>query len=88
MYIKNKLELRWSNKDKTFYFGVITGRCEWIDKKDPEVFSKAHKAWGWCKMVTEATKRKWIYKLVLHSAVTNIDSFEGIISSAIETSET
>jgi len=58
-----------------------------IDKKDPEVFSKAHKAEEWCKMVTMATKRKWVYKLVPHSAVTKIDSFEGIISSAIKTVE-
>lgn len=53
-----------------------------IDKKDPEVMSKAHKAEEWCKIVSEATGRKWVYKLVPHTAVTKVDSFEGIISSA------
>lgn len=53
-----------------------------IDKKDPEVMSKAHKAEEWCKIVSEATGKKWVYKLVPHTAVTKVDSFEGIISSA------
>lgn len=53
-----------------------------LDKKDSEVFSKAHKAEEWCKIVTKATGKKWVYKLVPHTAVSKIDSFEGIVSSA------
>lgn len=53
-----------------------------MDKKDPEVFSKAQKAEEWCEIASKATGKKWIYKLVPHTAVTKIDSFEGIISSA------
>ncbi len=53
-----------------------------LDKKDPEVFSKAQKAEEWCEIASKATGKKWIYKLVPHTAVTKIDSFEGIISSA------
>jgi restriction endonuclease len=53
-----------------------------LDKKDPEVFSKAHKAEEWCRIASEATGKKWIYKLVPHTAVTKVDSFMGIVSSA------
>lgn len=53
-----------------------------MDKKDPEVFSKAQKAEEWCEIASKATGKKWIYKLVPHTAVTKIDTFEGIISSA------
>src|SRR5690606_3452259 len=55
-----------------------------IDKNDPDVFIKARKAEEWCKIASEATGKKWIYKLVPHTAVTKIDSFEGIISSSIK----
>jgi len=53
-----------------------------MDKKDPEVFAKAKKAEEWCEIASKATGKKWIYKLVPHTAVTKIDTFEGIISSA------
>lgn len=53
-----------------------------MDKKDPEVFSKAQKAEEWCEVASKATGKKWIYKLIPHTAVTKIDSFEGIVSSA------
>jgi len=53
-----------------------------LDKKDPEVFSKAHKAEEWCKIVTKATGKQWIYKLIPHTAVERINSFEAIVSSA------
>ncbi|MGI0059802.1 MAG: hypothetical protein ACREBJ_08530, partial [Nitrosotalea sp.] len=55
-----------------------------IDKRDPEVFSKAHKAEEWCNVATKATGKKWIYKLIPHTEVNKIDSFDGIISSAIK----
>src|SRR3990167_5147196 len=53
-----------------------------IDKKDPEVFAKAKQAEEWCKIASEATGGKWIYKLLPHTAVNKINSFDAIISSA------
>lgn len=53
-----------------------------LDKKDPEVFSKAQKAEEWCGIASKATGKKWVYKLVPHTAVTKVDSFIGIVSSA------
>jgi DNA methylase len=32
-----KLELIWTNKDKSLYFDVLVGKYEWVDKKDPRV---------------------------------------------------
>lgn len=77
-----KLELHWSNKDESLYYDVETGKYEWVDKKDPEVFSKARQAEEWCKVATRATGRKWIYKLLPHTAVNRVNSFDAIISSA------
>lgn len=53
-----------------------------LDKSDPEVFSKAKRAEEWCKIASGATGKKWIYKLVPHTAVSKVDSFDGIISSS------
>jgi len=53
-----------------------------IDKKDPEVFSKAAKAEEWCEVATKATNKKWIYKLIPHDAIDRINTFDAIISSA------
>jgi hypothetical protein len=53
-----------------------------LDKKDPEVISKARQAEEWCKITSKATGRKWIYKLLPHTAVNKINSFNAIISSA------
>lgn len=53
-----------------------------LDKKDPEVVEKAKKAEEWCKIATKATGKKWIYKLLPHTAVNKINSFDAIISSA------
>ena len=53
-----------------------------IDKKDPEVIEKAKQAEEWCKIASGATKKKWIYKLLPHTAVSRINSFDAIISSA------
>lgn len=33
----NKLELRWTNKDKSLYYDLETGKYEWVDKRDPRV---------------------------------------------------
>jgi len=66
-----------------FYLVEVKDKSK-IDKKDPDVFNKAKKAEEWCKIASEATGKKWIYKLVPHTAVTKIDSFEGIISSSIK----
>lgn len=32
-----KLELTWSNKNKSLYYDLETGKYEWVDKKDPRV---------------------------------------------------
>ena len=53
-----------------------------LDKKDPEVFSKARKAEEWCEIASKATGKKWTYKMIPHTAVTKVDSFMGIVSSA------
>ena len=34
---KNKLELTWTNKDKSLYFDPEKKQYEWVDKKDPRV---------------------------------------------------
>jgi len=53
-----------------------------LDKKDPEVFSKARKAEEWCEIASKATGKKWTYKMIPHTAVTKVDTFMGIVSSA------
>ena len=53
-----------------------------LDKKDPEVLEKAKQAEEWCKIASGATKKKWIYKLLPHTAVSRINSFDAIVSSA------
>lgn len=53
-----------------------------LDKKDPEVLEKAKQAEEWCKIASGATKKKWIYKLLPHTAVNRINSFDAIVSSA------
>ncbi|VVA44243.1 conserved hypothetical protein [Candidatus Roizmanbacteria bacterium] len=53
-----------------------------LDKKESEVFSKAKKAEEWCEIATKATGKKWVYKLVPHTAVDKINTFDAIISSA------
>jgi len=53
-----------------------------LDKKDPEVLEKAKQAEEWCKIASGATKRKWIYKLLPHTAVNKVNSFDAIMSSA------
>ena len=53
-----------------------------LDKKDPEVIEKAKQAEEWCKIASGATKKKWIYKLLPHTAVSRLNSFDAIMSSA------
>ena len=53
-----------------------------LDKKDPEVVEKAKQAEEWCKIASEATKIKCIYKLIPHTTINKINSFDAIISSA------
>ncbi len=33
----NKLELQWTNKDKSLFYDLSTQKYEWVDKKDPRV---------------------------------------------------
>ncbi len=53
-----------------------------LDKKDKEVIQKARQAENWCRIASKATSRKWVYKLIPHTAVNKINSFNAIISSA------
>jgi hypothetical protein len=32
-----KLELQWTNKDKSLFYDISTGQYEWVHKKDPRV---------------------------------------------------
>lgn len=34
---RKKLELQWTNKDKSLYFDLASDKYEWVDKKDPRV---------------------------------------------------
>lgn len=58
-----------------------------LDKKDPEVIEKAKQAEEWCKIASGATKKKWIYKILPHTAISRINSFDAIISSAYKIDE-
>jgi restriction endonuclease len=58
-----------------------------IDSHDPEVFAKAEKAIEWCKAATKAAGKRWIYKLIPHSEVLKINTFDAIISSASRVSD-
>ena len=78
----DKLELHWTNKDKSLYYDIETGKYEWVDKKDPEVFAKAKQAEEWCKIASKATKMNWVYKLLPHTAMVKGNTFNAIISSA------
>jgi restriction endonuclease len=66
---------------KDAYYIVEVKDKSKIDKKDPEVFSKAQKAEEWCRVATKTGEKKWIYKLIPHTAIEKINSFDAIISS-------
>jgi len=68
-------------RKEAYYIVEVKDKSK-IDKKDPEVFSKARKAEEWCKIDTKATGKQWIYKLIPHTAIDKINSFDAIISSA------
>lgn len=53
-----------------------------LDKRDPDVFEKAKQAEEWCDIASKATGKKWIYKLLPHTAMNRANSFDAIISSA------
>ncbi|PIR42698.1 hypothetical protein CO058_00565 [candidate division WWE3 bacterium CG_4_9_14_0_2_um_filter_35_11] len=65
-----KLELTWYNKDKTK-----------LDKKDKGVFEKAKQTQEWCGMATKTTNKRWKYKLIPHTAVDKVNSFNAIAST-------
>jgi restriction endonuclease len=69
------------DRNDAYYIVEVKDKSK-IDKKDPEVFSKAQKAEEWCRIASKATGKKWIYKLIPHTAVEKINSFNAIISSA------
>lgn len=68
-------------KDYTYYLVEVKDKSK-IDKKDPDVFAKAKKAQEWCNIASKATKHKWIYKLLPHTAMVKGNTFDAIISSA------
>lgn len=53
-----------------------------LDKKDLEVLEKAKQAEEWCQIASKATGKKWLYKLLPHTAINKVDSFNAIVSSA------
>lgn len=53
-----------------------------LDKKDSEVMDKAKQAEEWCEIASKATGKKWVYKLLPHTAINKINSFDAIMSSA------
>lgn len=53
-----------------------------LDKSDPEVIEKAKQAEEWCKVASKATGREWVYKLLPHTAINRLNSFEATVSSA------
>ena len=69
---------------KDAYYLVEVKDKSKLDKKDPEVIEKAKQAEEWCSIATKATKKKWIYKLLPHTAVNRNNSFDATISSAFK----
>lgn len=69
---------------KDAYYLVEVKDKSKLDKKDPEVLEKAKQAEEWCNIATKATKKKWIYKLLPHTAVNKNNSFDATISSAFK----
>lgn len=65
----------------SFYLVEVKDKSK-LDKKDPEIIEKARQAEEWCNIASNATKKKWIYKLVPHTAVDKANSFDAIISSS------
>lgn len=73
-------------RDDAIYIVEVKDKSK-IDKNDPEVFGKAKQAEDWCRVASEATGKKWIYKLLPHTAVNTINTFDAIMSSAYRYSE-
>jgi restriction endonuclease len=68
-------------RKEAYYIVEVKDKSK-IEKNDPDVFSKAQKAEEWCSVASKATGKQWIYKLIPHTAVDRINSFDAIISSA------
>lgn len=68
-------------RDDATYLVEVKDKSK-LDKKDPEVLAKARKAEEWCGIASKATKKKWTYKILPHTAVNAINSFDAIISSS------
>lgn len=77
-----RLELTWFNKDKSLFYDLDKKEYIWVDKKDPEVMEKAKQAEEWCEIAPKATGKKWVYKLLPHTAINKVNSFDAIVSSA------
>lgn len=68
-------------KDKKFF--VVEVKADDDIKNDQSVLQKAQAAITWCKTMSQATKQKWEYKLIPHSAVAPTESFKGVISNSV-----
>lgn len=68
-------------RKEAYYIVEVKDKSK-IEKQDPEVFAKAQKAEEWCRIASKATGKEWIYKLIPHTAIDRINSFDAIISSA------
>lgn len=54
-----------------------------IDDKDKDVLAKAREAKKWCDVVSKTSKKPWVYKLISHSVIKAEDSFQAILSQAV-----
>jgi len=68
-------------RSDAFYVVEVKDKTK-LDKKDKDVFEKAKQAQTWCDIATKATKKKWVYKLLPHTAVDRVNTFAAIASSA------
>jgi restriction endonuclease len=67
-------------KDGHFYILEVKAR----DKLNTdEVKTKAQSALDWCQAMSQATRKKWEYKLIPHDAISATQSFAGVISHAV-----
>ncbi|MBI5574148.1 MAG: DEAD/DEAH box helicase family protein, partial [Elusimicrobia bacterium] len=55
-----------------------------IDEEAETVFEKANEGLHWCEKLSNATSKKWSYKLIPHDKVSRDDTFQAIIGSAIK----
>jgi len=57
------------------------------DSESETVFEKAKEGLRWCEKLSNATGKKWSYKLILHDKVNRSEPFKGIIGNAVKIEE-